>query len=498
MKILSINLENFGSYKNLNLDVSDQGLTLIHGKTGSGKSTIMDAVLWTLFGTTAKNGNADDVRPWNQPEPTSGVVTIQNNRETITITRKRGPGKNELHYSVGLEGIPKRGKDIPETQKLIENVLGFNASLYQTAAYYHELSPSASFFSSTAKHRRELFERIVDLSLPTKLGLRLSGKLSDLKVSRDTVKIECARRLGRIEQLELGLQTARLRSDRFSEDQAKIKKENEVKETKFKEEKEKDTLRLHKLMVDLEFELDPKVKEVCGECGQSVSTHNTDIRNQLHKLQREMERLEAAEYRPIAESKENPHLESIAHTRGLLRGEELALKKSTNAEKALSTLVSDMKKLQDLSGELRTELMQRSVSQIEHSTNRYLSSYFDGEFRVEFSANNDNIDVQITKDGNRCVYTQLSKGQKQLLKLCFSVSVMTASANNSGVFFNELFFDEPTDGCDPSFKVKSFDLFQELSKNHSSVFVIEHNEAFKSMFNKDIEVQINGNYSEIV
>jgi DNA repair exonuclease SbcCD ATPase subunit len=64
MRILSCQAQNFGSYKELNLDLADIGLSLVYGRTGSGKSTLPDVVAWTLFGTTAKDGAADDVRSW--------------------------------------------------------------------------------------------------------------------------------------------------------------------------------------------------------------------------------------------------------------------------------------------------------------------------------------------------------------------------------------------------------------------------------------------------
>jgi len=59
VKILSCVLENFASYERLEFDFSPQGLTLIEGPTGSGKSTLCDAIPWILFGRTAKDGALD-------------------------------------------------------------------------------------------------------------------------------------------------------------------------------------------------------------------------------------------------------------------------------------------------------------------------------------------------------------------------------------------------------------------------------------------------------
>ena len=73
MKLLKASVVNFGSYSKLDFDFNNQGLTLIQGSTGSGKSTLQDIAIWTVLGITAKDGNADDVRNWNNLNlPTNG------------------------------------------------------------------------------------------------------------------------------------------------------------------------------------------------------------------------------------------------------------------------------------------------------------------------------------------------------------------------------------------------------------------------------------------
>ncbi len=48
------NLFNYGENNSVNFDELN-GITGIFGKNYSGKSSIIDAVLWTLFNTTSKN-----------------------------------------------------------------------------------------------------------------------------------------------------------------------------------------------------------------------------------------------------------------------------------------------------------------------------------------------------------------------------------------------------------------------------------------------------------
>ena len=69
-----------------------------------------------------------------------------------------------------------------------------------------------------------------------------------------------------------------------------------------------------------------------------------------------------------------------------------------------------------------------------------------------------------------------------MLKLAFGISLMQAAADRNETHFDVVFLDEPLAGLDEDLKVKAFGLFQELAADRSSVFVIEHAEGFKSMF----------------
>ena len=135
------------------------------------------------------------------------------------------------------------------------------------------------------------------------------------------------------------------------------------------------------------------------------------------------------------------------------------------------------------------------MTEVETATNTYLEKYFDAELRVSFSLDADSLDATIHKNGYECIYKQLSKGQRGLLKLCFSVAVQQAVSDNKGVRFDNLFYDESLDGYDDNLKIKAFRLFEELAQGRESLLVIDHNVSFQQLFHTVFTVSMEGDHS---
>src|SRR5271157_2409345 len=109
MRVISAKIENFSSYKTLEFDFTKQGLTLIQGATGSGKSTLCDVIPWGLFGITSKGGTVNDVISWPGDKVTKVTLYLEN----VTIHRSRGPKPkdNDLNFWP-IDGLMIRGKDL--------------------------------------------------------------------------------------------------------------------------------------------------------------------------------------------------------------------------------------------------------------------------------------------------------------------------------------------------------------------------------------------------
>lgn len=569
MRVLEGSFTNFGSYKSFSFDFSNMGLALAFGRTGSGKSSLPDMVAWTLFGVTAKDGSVDDVRSWTASgEPTIGILEVNVNDSKITITRQRGKSsQNDLYFVEYPNGPSIRGKDLNDTQKLLEDRLGVSADLYLTAAYFHEFSPTGTFFTAKAKDRRAVFEKIASMDLAVRLSEESSSRRKTVRKDLDNTNSRLSTLTGRQDSLVRSHRDAKERFGDFAETTAeRIKgyetesvafektkgqkiKTLQLKAERWQEEKVKkiDNLltkcdRLDELIkpqnwgiLDLEEDLTEAKKTRCSKCGGPTASEDVErLQGLLAKsLERKRDfeqavndrKLVLAELESVNES-ENPHEEMLKAAKTEVNNYSQMIeeeKKKVNPfvaqvkklevdlvkincelgdaqEEAvtLSGLVSDLIQLYDLSFELRGELLKQAVQQAQDSTNRYLEKYFDSEIRVGFVLEgSDDLAVNIQKSGYDCVYKQLSKGQRGLLKLCFTVSIMKAAANKAGTHFDNLFFDEALDGLDSELKVKAFAMFEELAEEHESILLIDHALEFQTLFTKRFHVTMEADTSSV-
>jgi DNA repair exonuclease SbcCD ATPase subunit len=505
MRVISCHLENFASYKSVEFTFENQGLCLIQGATGAGKSTLCDAIPWVLFGRTAKDGAVDEVISWNAEGPTIGYILLEINDAIITICRTRGNKANDLFFTTEGQGSGQRGKDLNDTQKMINNLLGFDSALYLSGAYFHEFSPTAQFFSTTAKNRRGLCEQLTDLSLAKKLQLNANDSKKLILKDVDKTERNISELKGKLDYInrtsELKAKEMHFEADREA---AKARLNFELAQLK------RDLLpsshfinQLHEIEA-AETQLDTTI---CSECG---SKKHSDKHAELAALKGEVRQAER-ENQYLKSRIDNlvRDLDTLAKTKNtyteMLRKIEADAETVLNQLKLLETYLKSLKEaaldyelLEDIAINYRAVSITNAINSLESRTNQLLSDYFDAEIKVDFTvADADKLDVLIFKDGNSCSYTQLSKGQRQLLKLCFGISVMRAVQNQAGVSFNTIMIDEATDGMDDQMKAKTFRLLQELALEHESVFLVEHSEGLKSLFEKKYQVNLVNGWSEI-
>ncbi len=503
MKVISCTAENFSSYERLEFNFTDQGLTLIQGPTGAGKSTLCDLIPWCLFGQTAKGGAVSEVLAWPGDKVTKVTLVLEN----VEIIRIRGKAKdNDLYWDRG-EG-PIRGKDLIDTQQRIEAIIGFDYDAYMAGAYYHEFSQTAQFFSTTAKNRRLITEQLVDLSLATNLQVKSQDAKKAIAKQLTSLESKSARLEAEHKAAISSLHHAGQRALKWDAEAETLQAMTQTRSDNFERDREIDLnearrgIQTHKgLILPLPAtDLYPK----CPTCGQATETpevcaarrQDTVNSHSLQRIEILSEKIKEIKLRinphktEIVSTSVNPHTAEVMALKDKVAKLEAAQADALVSEHETKTKIEDHELLQEVIADYRSTVIKTAIQNLEYSTNQLFTDHFDAEIRVAFTAQDaDKLEVAITKDGNDCSFTQLSKGQRCLLKLAFGVSVMKAVANHGGVDFQQLFFDEALDGLDDTNKIKAFSLLQSLALN-KDVFVVEHSEALKPMFLNSYSVSL--------
>jgi len=165
MKLITLNLINFKGIKNFKVSLDGKDAA-IYGDNGTGKTTVMDAFLWLLFGKDSRNQADFEIKTIVDGEAIHGVdhevsAMIQIQTEPPTElrkdysekwTKKRGSAEKEFTGHTTeyfIDGVPYKEKEYKE----------FIASICDEARFKMLIDPY--YFSSTLpwqKRREILFE----------------------------------------------------------------------------------------------------------------------------------------------------------------------------------------------------------------------------------------------------------------------------------------------------------------------------------------------------
>lgn len=151
MKFDTLKVQNFLTLRNAEVSLLDRGLHLIQGandddtsatSNGAGKSSLVDAICWCLFGRTARDVKGDAVVNLGAKKDCMVYLDLINGASVYRVARYRKHGTMKNALVLQLKGsdpsiMPtdlSRGTDA-ETQKVLEQILGCSYEVFMAAVY---------------------------------------------------------------------------------------------------------------------------------------------------------------------------------------------------------------------------------------------------------------------------------------------------------------------------------------------------------------------------
>jgi len=292
--ITSLELTNWRTHSNTTLDFG-KGTNVIIGVMGSGKSSIVNAITYGLFGTFPglKNRSVSlkeiiKNKP-NQSETSEIKLTFvqeEKKYEVERIIKLDGTNEAKLYENKKFIAGPKQ-KDVNER---IEKILGMNYEIFSRAVYA-EQNELDFFLKLSPSERKKKFDELLQLEKyenARKCSTTLQNEIVKenktakefLEQQKSTLKnYEEEKIIVQIKEIENQLKT-------IEEKLNKSKKSVELSEIEYKKEAEKD-----KINTQLNNELikiKTKIEQINEELKKSKEINEIEINNTIRKIKEEI------------------------------------------------------------------------------------------------------------------------------------------------------------------------------------------------------------------
>ncbi len=198
MEPVRIDLENFLSYRRETVDLAPVTCGALVGENGAGKSSLLDAITWALFGQGTKGG-AKDLDNYVTRGQTEGRVELEFrlNGSTYRVVRGRNIARNKstLEFFIldGDRWRPLSGKSIAETQAVIESTLRMDYRTFTASSLVLQGQADAFTANMTDQERKEALGRILGLDLWDRMQERAREKARALKAEVNSLEAQAAR-----------------------------------------------------------------------------------------------------------------------------------------------------------------------------------------------------------------------------------------------------------------------------------------------------------------
>ena len=186
LSIKAIDLQNFNNYgKGPNKISFDEDLYVIKGPTGSGKSSILDAITFALF----KRSSRKDVGlTIDEILYKDGYVKLDMNIGDKIFSIKRSDKAPKLELKIDGES-PYKGFTIPELEKKIEDIVGYDYDSFKSSFFIRQQELQI-FSSLQSKERQDLLAKLFKLKIFEDADAQAKSIVKELENNKATIEGE--------------------------------------------------------------------------------------------------------------------------------------------------------------------------------------------------------------------------------------------------------------------------------------------------------------------
>ena len=180
---LRLTIKNFMCYRGEApiLDLEGIHVACLCGDNGHGKTALLDAITWVLWGQTRARTQEELVHQGQQDMLVELDFIARAQRYRVNRRHSRGArsrqGTTILELQMNTEGLSQAitGNSIKDTEKLIREILNMDYDTFINTSYLRQ-GDTDRFTTSTPSNRKEILGEVLDLSYYSDLEAKAKSK----------------------------------------------------------------------------------------------------------------------------------------------------------------------------------------------------------------------------------------------------------------------------------------------------------------------------------
>lgn len=400
-----ININNFLPIGNIEIVLEQQGFVLISAKNNyapdnslsnsSGKSAILDAIIWAMTGETSRGSK--QVKNRNTQEGVAVYLDFEIDNKNYHIERYKEHSVYKTNLKIFVDGEDKSGKGIRDSELILKELLPDITSQLLSSVIILGQGLPQKFSNNSPSGRKEILEKLSKSDFmiedikerlkkrSLKLGSDLREKEDELLKLNNTIDID-NKRLIELEELQKNT----FKKD-FDKEINQIKELLNVQEKELKTNRDELSIRKKELDVQLDKynsitiaqrEEENKVIDLYKPLLESHNKNLEDLKIRLVTLNQKIENVKNIKDICPTCGQKLPHIHKIDIT------EELTLRQELSKEcDALNVLINDVqarqeKEVQNIKDDYKLKLenaidvgkqIREKVNNLEQVINNYVN-----------------------------------------------------------------------------------------------------------------------------
>lgn len=169
-----LEVQNFLSYEKFKMQLDNRGLILIEGENltnskfksnGSGKSSLLEAIVYALYNTTSKGIKSDEIINNKAKKNTAVILTGMKGEDEYRIERYRKHTKNKDKVKLFRNNEEITAKSTKDTDTMIEQLVGIDYNTFINSIMFSQGSGAGRFAVATDREKKDILENLINLEV---------------------------------------------------------------------------------------------------------------------------------------------------------------------------------------------------------------------------------------------------------------------------------------------------------------------------------------------